>query len=185
MYNLLEYSKNYSKTSGSLWSYYRDELSYETNDDNNLNKNVISSKSFKYKSSITRNTYNVPRRIRNTTGQATNNPDYSANKEDTKEVKAAVPSKYLSNFWRALDMPLINCEVSLTLTCSKNFIIASLEKRRIGDINDRDNSPTNATFKIEHTKLYVPVVTLSAENNNKLLEQLKTGFEKNSQIEQI
>ena len=54
MYNLLEYSKNYSKTSGSLWNYYRDELTDEEPDDNSPNKNVINSKSFKDKTSITR-----------------------------------------------------------------------------------------------------------------------------------
>ena len=53
MYNLFEYSKNYSKTFGSLWNYYRDELTDDTNDDNGPNKNVINSKSFKYKTSIT------------------------------------------------------------------------------------------------------------------------------------
>ena len=53
MYNLLKYSKNYSKTSASLWNYCRDELNEETNDDNGPNKNVINSKSFKYKTSIT------------------------------------------------------------------------------------------------------------------------------------
>ena len=47
MYKLLEYSKNYSKTSGSSWNYYRDELTDETNDDNGPNKNVINSKSFR------------------------------------------------------------------------------------------------------------------------------------------
>ena len=53
MYNLLEYSKNYSKTSASLWNYYRDQLTDEKNDNNGPNKNVINSKSFKYKKSIT------------------------------------------------------------------------------------------------------------------------------------
>ena len=66
MYNLLECSKNYSKASGSLWNYYRDELTDETNDDNNLNKNVIKSKSFKYETSITGNTYNVAATVRET-----------------------------------------------------------------------------------------------------------------------
>ena len=78
LYNLLEYSKNYSTTSGSLWNYYRDELTNdETNDDNNLNNNVVNSKSFKYKTSITGNTYNVPWRIRNAASQALDNPDYN------------------------------------------------------------------------------------------------------------
>ena len=74
MYNLLEYGKNYSKTSGSFWNYDRDELTDETNDDNDPNKNVINSNSFKYKTSITGNTYNVAATVR----------DYDANKEDTK-----------------------------------------------------------------------------------------------------
>ena len=77
MYNLLEYSKNYPKTSGSLWNYYRDELNDERNDDNGPNKNVINSKSFKYKTSITGSTYNV----------APTAGDYDANKEGTKKLK--------------------------------------------------------------------------------------------------
>ena len=52
MYNLLEYSSIYSKTSASLWNYYRDDLTDETNDNNGLNKNVINSKSFKYKTRV-------------------------------------------------------------------------------------------------------------------------------------
>ena len=76
MYNLLEYSKNYSKTSGSLWSYYRDELTDETNDNNDPNKSVINSKSFKYQTSITGRTYNVPRRITGADGSPVNNPNY-------------------------------------------------------------------------------------------------------------
>ena len=88
MYNLLEYSKNYSKTSGSLWNYYRDGLTDETNDDNDPNKNVINSKSFKYKTSITGSTYNV----------AATAEGYDANKEGTKEVEIVELLKYLSNF---------------------------------------------------------------------------------------
>ena len=76
MYNLLEYSKNYSKVSGSLWNYYRDEVTNETNDNNGLNKNLINSKSFKYKTSITGSTYNVAATVRG----------YDANKKGTKEV---------------------------------------------------------------------------------------------------
>ena len=74
-------------------------------------------------------------------------------------------------------MPLINCEVSLTLTWSKNCVVTSKATRKVDhDTNpavDEINNPTNATFKITDTKLYVPVVTLSAENDNKLLEKLK------------
>ena len=77
MYNLLEYSKNYSKTSGSLWSYYRDELTSDTSDDNGPKKNVINSKCFKYKTSIAGTTYNV----------AATAGEYDANKECTKKLK--------------------------------------------------------------------------------------------------
>ena len=111
VYNSLEYSTNYSKTSGSLWNYYRDELTDETTDDNGPNKNVINSKSLKYKTSITGGTYNV----------AATAGDYDANKEDTKKLK--LPLKYLSNFWKTLDIPLINCEVSLALSWSANCVI--------------------------------------------------------------
>ena len=72
-------------------------------------------------------------------------------------------------------MPLINCEMSLILTWSREGVITSMEKRLITDAR-RDTSPTNATFKITDTKLYVPVVTLSSEDDNKFLEQLKSGF---------
>ena len=86
MYNLLEYSKNYSKTTVSLWNYCKDELTDDTNDNNNLNKNVINSKSFKYKTSITGSTYNVDARIINDAGNQGNNPAYDANKSGKKEV---------------------------------------------------------------------------------------------------
>ena len=84
-----------------------------------------------------------------------------------------MPSKYLSKFWRTLDIPLINYEVSLTLTWSENCVITSNATREA----DPDahlavagiNNPANATFKIKDTTLYVSVVTLSAENDNKLL----------------
>ena len=86
MYNLLKYSKNYSKTTGSLWNYCKDELTDDTSDNNNLNKNVINSKSFKYKTSITGSTYNVDARIINDAGNQVNNPAYDANKSGKKEV---------------------------------------------------------------------------------------------------
>ena len=75
------------------------------NDNNGSNKNVIISKSFKYKASITGSTYNV----------AATAGDYDANKEGKKKIEIAVPLKQLSNFWKTLDIPLINCEASLSL----------------------------------------------------------------------
>ena len=74
-------------------------------------------------------------------------------------------------------MPLINCEFSLTLSWSTNCVITSMGKI-ITTVTNRGDSPTNATFKIKDTKLYVSVVTISAPGDNKLLEQLKTGFKR-------
>ena len=173
MYNLLEYSQNYSKIYGSLWKYYRDELTDETNYDNGPNKNVINSKSFKHKTSITGSTYSV----------AATAGDYDANTEGSKQVEITVPLKHLSNFWKTLDIPLINCDVSLALSCSANCFITRLEKKLVTAAQRHnpavyDDSPTNATFKITDCKMYLSVVTLSVENDNKLLEQLKTGFKR-------
>ena len=86
-------------------------------------------------------------------------------KEGTKEIEVAVPLKYLGNFWKALNLPIIISEVSLALSWSANCVITSLEKRLVtatqGDNPEVcDNSPTNATFKITDTKLHVPIVTL-------------------------
>ena len=82
-----------------------------------------------------------------------------------------------------LDIRLINCEVSLTLSWSANCVITSLEKILVtaaqgGNPAVDDDSPTNAVFKMTDCKLYVPVVTLAAENDNKLLEQLKQDLKK-------
>ena len=128
-YNLLNYSKNDSKTSGSLWNYYRDELTDEANENNGPNKNVINSKSFKYKTSITGSTYNVPRKITDEDGNLANDPNYVADKRGTKEVEMAVPLEHLGNIWNSLIIPLVNCEVSLALSWSATCGITSMEKR--------------------------------------------------------
>ena len=159
MYNLLKYSKNYRKTTGSLWNYYRDEPS------NPLSSN---SESFKYKTSITGNTYNVG------VGEA----DYDENKVGKNKTEVVIPLKYLSNFCRSLNIPLINYEVELILTWSKNCVLVdTTEKEAEGD-NPATVAPSGLEFQITDTKLYVPVVTLSKENHTKCLEQLKLGFKK-------
>ena len=86
------------------------------------------------------------------------------NNGNTKDVEIIAPLKYLSNFWRTLEMPLINCEVNLILAWSKDCVIT--------------NSTGEGKFVITETKLYVPVVTLSTKDNAKLLQQLKCGFKK-------
>ena len=91
--------------------------------------------------------------------------------------------KHLSNLWRTLDVPLINSEINHIFIWSEKCVITS-KATRDADL-DADlavaavDNPTNATFKITDTNLYIPVVTLSTDNDNKRLEQLKTGFEKN------
>ena len=137
VYNLIEYSDNYSDTSGSLWQFKRDEIinNADVTNDNNA-------PSFKYKASIIGNTGN----------------------DGTKNgVKIAVPLKYLSNFWRSLEMPLINCKVELSLKWYERCLLTAA---------------TTATFKITDAKLYVPIVTLSAEDNAKLSKLLSKGFKR-------
>ena len=114
MYNLLEYNKNYRKTVGSLYNYYRDELNDDTNLNNFANNNAVSSNSFQYKNKIIGNTYNVDSTIVPAAGGVrVANPYYDANNSSKKNVELAILLKYLGNFWRALNIPLISCEVSL------------------------------------------------------------------------
>ena len=82
--------------------------------------------------------------------------------------------------WRKLNIPLINCEVEIILSWSKNCLLADMTVRAAGNNNDPPAivAPTGLEFQITDTKLYVPVVTLSKENDIKLLEQLKTGFKR-------
>ena len=167
MHNLLEYSKNYRKTIGSLYNYYRDELSDDADDNNFDNIKVVNSNTFKYKNKIIGNTYNV-----NAGAQG-----YNVNKNGTQKVELAIPLKYLGNFWRALNIPLISCKVSLELKWDKNCVITSLEQRDTGGGN-RDNAPTGATIDINDCKLYVPAVTLSKDDEIKLLTNLKSGFKR-------
>ena len=141
--------KNIKKTTGSLWNYYRDEPS------DPLSSN---SESFKYKTNIV--------------GKTRENNDSLMN------VKLVIPLKYLSNFWRSLNIPLINCEVELILTWSKNCVLADMTVRDAKGGNPAIVAPSSAIFKTTDTKLYVPVLSLSKKNDIKLLEQLKTGFKR-------
>ena len=99
MYNLIEYSDNYSDTSGSLWQFKRDEIEGDVDLTVNAQHIPNNSSSFKYKSSF----------ITNRNG-----------------VKIVVPLKYLSNFWRSLEMPLFYCKVELSLTWDPNCVLSSL-----------------------------------------------------------
>ena len=167
MYNLLEYSKNYRKTIGSLYNYYRDELSDDADNNNFDNSKVVNSNTFKYKNKIIGNMYNVK----------SGADGYDVNKNGTQAVELAIPLKYLGNFWRTLNIPLISCELSLELKWDKNCVITSLEQGDIGGGN-RDNAPTGATLGITDCKLYVPAVTLSKDDEIKLLTNLESGFKR-------
>ena len=162
MYNLLEYSKSYRKTTGGLWNYYRDEPNSGIGGrNNNVNYSIKDSKSFDYKTSITGKLGGIG---------------------ITKDVEIVVPLKYLSNFWRTLDIPLINSEINLILTWTENCVLTSKATRDANpDVNPAIaavNNLTNVTFKITVTKLYMPVVTLSTVDDNNFLEQLKSGFKR-------
>ena len=145
MYNLIECSDNYSKTSGSLWQYCK-EIPAINNEGAIVNfDGANATDSFNFKTKIT--------------GQT--------NDDGIINVEIMVPLKYLSNFWRTLDMPLINCEVELIFNWPANCVTIYT--------NVNNQVPT---FTIIETNLYVPVVTLSAQDNGKLLPQLKSGFKR-------
>ena len=124
MYNLIEYSDNYSDTSGSLWYFKRDEIT------NNADVSLIGD---------------------------------TGNKGRKNGIKIAVPLKYFSNFWRSLETPLINCKFELSLKCYEICLLTAA---------------TTATFRITDAKLYVPIVTLSIEDNSKLTKLLNEGFKR-------
>ena len=146
MYNLTEYSDNYSKTSGSLWQYSKDVPAVNNNGDIVYFNGANATNSFNFKTKIT--------------GQTDDNGRID-------NVKIMVPLKYLSNFWKIIEMPLINCEVKLILTWSANCVIINTNVAN-----------QNPAFIITETNLYVPVVTLSTQDNTKLLQQLNSGFKR-------
>ena len=138
--------KKYLKTSWTLWNCTRD-ISVDS---------ITISESSNYKASITGKT---------------------ANDGNTTAVEFSVPLKHLSNFWKILNIPLIHCEVSLTLNWSSICLITD---ETVRDADSNANPPPSKTraptFEETDAKLYVPVVILSSEDDNKRLEQLKIGF---------
>ena len=158
MYNLLEYSKNYQNTTGSRFNFYRDEPKSDLV--GNIDISIRGSESFDYKTKII--------------GRLANHP---ANEK--RNITIGILLKHLGNFWRNLDIPLINCEITLNLTWYNKWVLVGRAYRAAAagpPAVAAVESLTNATFTVTSCKLYVPVVTLSAKNDNKLLEQLKSGF---------
>ena len=143
MYNLFEYSDNYSDTSGSLGKFKRDEVPANDADLTDTN-----SDSFKYKTALAVKTAN-----------AVNNRNSSV-----KNTTIVVPLKYLRNFWRSLELPLINGKIHLELNWIEDCILSSA-----GD---------SSILKIIDAKLHVPIFTLSTEDNVNLTKQLSAGFKR-------
>ena len=146
-----------------MFNCYRDEPKDhdEGDGDNAINISIRGSNSFDYKTKIV--------------------GSLAGGELEKDDVEIAIPLKYLGNFWRSLDIPLINCEITLILSWYKECVLVGKALRNAP--NPQPNppiaaieSPTDARFEITDCELYVPVVTLSAENDNKLLEQLKSGF---------
>ena len=142
MYNLIAYSDNYQDSSATLYQYKRDE---PPEDDAVADLTADNSSSLKYKISLLGN-------------------PVVANNIARINVKVVVPLKYLNNFFRSLEMPLINCKIRLNLTWKKECVLST------------DNG--NAVFIINGTTMYVPVVTLSKEDNKDFIEQQKKVFQR-------
>ena len=135
MYNLLEYSDNYQNSTGSLYQFKRDE---PTDDNADVASNTTS---LVYKSKLISGTDN----------------------NNVNNVKLVVHSKFVSNFFRSLEIPLVNCKIDLELTRHKDCMLSSANPAA-GQV---------ASLMITNTKFYVPVVTLSTRDNTSLTKQTK------------
>ena len=158
MYNLIEYSDNYNDSSGSLYKRDKRDES-QMNGINSLNVVFDNSTSFKYKASLLEKTTDADR-----------------NDRSSKNAKIVVPLKYLSNFFRSLELPLINCKIHLQLNWNNNCVMYGADTYAGGD-HANDNA-RETTFKIAGSKLYVPIVTLSTNDNVNLTKQLNEGFKR-------
>ena len=142
MYNLIEYSDNHQDSSATIYQYKRDEL---PEDDASSDLTTNASSAFKYKVSLLGDLV-------------------VANNIAKINVKVVVPLKYLSNFFRSLEIPLINYKIKLHLTWKKECVLSA--------------DAGNAVFIINDTKMYVPVVTLPKEDNKDFIEQQNKGFQR-------
>ena len=149
MYNLIEYSDNYQDSSATIDQYKRNEP--PDNIDDNLATNTSSY--FKYKVDLLGNPAVV-------------------NNVARRDLKVVEPLKYLSNFFRSLEMPLINCKIKLNLTWKKECVLST------DDDAAAANAVNNPVFIINDTKLYVPVVTLPKEDSKDFIDQQNKGFQR-------
>ena len=134
LYNLLEYSDNYTDTSGTLYQFKRAE-SPMNNDGNLVNGAIDNSSSFKYKSGIL--------------GKAT---DDACDDRLLKNVKIVVPLKYLSNFFRSLEMPLINCRIHLELNLTEYCVMYGSDTYDVTDNNNNNCHITNYMYQCHNSK---------------------------------
>ena len=141
MYNLIKYSDNYSDSTASSYQFKRQEPL-----DDNADLTIEGSSSFKYKSNLL--------------GNATEEDGNAV----WKNAKIIVPLKYISSFFRSLELPLINTKLYIEWNYFKSSVISN----NVGD----------STFKITKTELYVPVVALNTEDNNKLNQLLDSEFKR-------
>ena len=169
MSNLMEYSDNYSMTAGSLWNYYRDYINDDANENNvdriKINNSKTINKSFEYKTKLVIGKPN----------------------KNISDAEVLAPLKYLSNFWRSLDLPLINCEVEIDLSWSKKCIKSEIlvTPAIAGNPNVRPpfqareaRQTTGATFQLNNLKLCVSFIILSINGDIKFLENVKQGFKR-------
>ena len=143
-------------TPGSLWNYYRDEI-------DDVDDNASDGKSFNYKTKTEGKTPQRP---------AQPDPDQDGNSRPrpplpSLNVEVTIPLKCLSKFRRFLDLPLINSEIELDLSWTNDCVFSQ-----------HDSNIAGAKFQINNAKLYVPVGTLSINDNIKFLENIKQGFKR-------
>ena len=175
MYNLIYYSKNYRKITGSFWNYYPDKPKSGYNNENHARTRIFypinDSESFDYK--------------RKLVGKL---PD---GEDDLENLKIVVPLKHLSRFLFSLDFLLINAEVELNLKLSilsQNCVLTEKATREqkaavtaqggnpAQDAAAGVNVPSDLKLNVTNCKMFVPILTLQTEYENKLYEELKTGI---------
>ena len=159
LYNMLEYSDNYADTTGSLYQYKRPEP--RENNDNIVNLGTALS-SFKYQSGLVQKQLTTPN---SENFPANTDPNFANAPRVWKNINIVVPLKYISNFFKNLELPLIKTKLYMELNWTKYSVLC--------------NKSQNSIFQKTKTELYIPVVTLNTGKNSKLSELLSKGFERN------
>ena len=166
MNNMLEYSQNYAYSSGSDYEFVRDE--YSATDDAAGSLSILKHRAVAGSSEVHRTSPGVA-------ANATADPPVAAvTNTELTGVTIKVPLSYLGNFWRSLEIPLINCDVELNLEWSDKCVFGVKTTTANATVHTANVVPAaleaSARFKITKTELYVPVVTLSASDNKNLLK---------------